>query len=203
MKANASIRIGTGRTILEVSLDGATHLGQLATNLMVTPGHQLYLQQMIMDRTGNHPIAQQGLFAILHFAVVGIRFVLLLVPHKPMHQFAFSFSRTVLHHCPIDFMYVAHTEHLIQARKSLARLGKNDQATHRTVETMGDTNKHITRLLILLLQPGFHHLRKGGISGLVALHYLGGSLVHHDDVIVFVNYGHFGSWELGVTNYEC
>jgi hypothetical protein len=44
MKANAAIRIGAGRTVFQIPLDGTSHLGQLASYLMVATGLQVHFQ---------------------------------------------------------------------------------------------------------------------------------------------------------------
>ena len=41
MQANAPVGIAARRAVLQVSLNRATHLGQLATDLMVTAGFEI------------------------------------------------------------------------------------------------------------------------------------------------------------------
>jgi hypothetical protein len=39
--------VGTGGTIFEVAFDGTPHVGQLATDLMVATGVELYFEQIV------------------------------------------------------------------------------------------------------------------------------------------------------------
>ena len=63
MQADTAVGIGAGKAILQVALDGAAHLGQLATDLMVAARLQVHLQQAVVVRTGDEPIVQDGLLA--------------------------------------------------------------------------------------------------------------------------------------------
>ena len=48
VKANAAVRIGTGRPVFEVTFDRAAQMAQLAAYLMVTAGEQLHFQKMVL-----------------------------------------------------------------------------------------------------------------------------------------------------------
>ena len=47
MQADATVRVGTGKTVFQVSFDGATDFGKLATDLVVPSGVEDDFQQII------------------------------------------------------------------------------------------------------------------------------------------------------------
>ena len=143
-------------------------------------------------------IMKNSLLRILHFFIVRIRFVLLLISYQIMHQFSFRFFRTILHDCPVCLFDLSIPEHLIQTRQSLARLGKNDQSAHRTIQAMSHSQKNIARLRILLLEILLHCFRQRCITRFITLHNLRGRLIHHNDMVVFINYGHKLSMKVSV-----
>ena len=49
MQTDTSIRIGTWRTILQITFNRASHLCQLATNLMMTSGLKVDLKQEVIS----------------------------------------------------------------------------------------------------------------------------------------------------------
>ena len=73
---------------------------------------------------------------------------------------------------------------------SASGLGKQDYTTHRTVQTVGNTDIDISRLAILLFQPRLEHFRKRSITGFISLYNLTACFVYRDDMIVFVDNFH-------------
>ena len=124
MQADAAVRIGAGKTIFQVAFDWASHLGKLATDLVMTACLQVYSQQIIVVRASNHFIMQDRFLGIRPFRVISIALVLLLVANQPVHQLSLFCRRTVLHDRPIGLLYFADPEHLVQTGERLARLGK-------------------------------------------------------------------------------
>ena len=53
---------------------------------------------------------------------------------------------------------------------------------------MYNTEENGSRLIILLLDIGFHLFRKWQISSFVTLNNFRGSLINYDNVIIFVEY---------------
>ena len=124
MQADAAVRIRTGKTVFQVAFDRASHLGKLATDLVMTACLQVYSQQIIVVRAGNHFIMQDCFLGIRPFRVISIALILLLVANQPVHQLSLFCRRTVLHDRPIGLLYFADPEHLVQTGERLARLGK-------------------------------------------------------------------------------
>ena len=65
--------------------------------------------------------------------------------------------------------------------------GENHDPAHRTIQTVRDTDKDVTGLAILLLQPCLQHLRERLIARLVALHDLTAGLIYRYNMIILVN----------------
>ena len=190
MQANAPVGVAARRTVLQVSLDRATHLGQLAADLMVAAGFEVYFQKEITFRTSDKLIVEDGFLRPGLFLVVSIRLVLLLVTHQPMHQFPFFCRRTIPHNGPIRLVHFFRTEHFVEPGQSLAGTGKDHQSAHGTVQTVHHAEEHVPRLVVLLFDVFLHHLRQRLVAGLVALHNLRTAFVDDDEVVVFVDYVH-------------
>ena len=47
MQGDAAVGVGTGGIIFEVAFDGTPQVGQLATDLMVATGVELYFEQIV------------------------------------------------------------------------------------------------------------------------------------------------------------
>ena len=56
MQTDAAVRIGAFGTILQVALDRATHVCQLATDLMVPARAQIDLEQVVTLRGGEEAV---------------------------------------------------------------------------------------------------------------------------------------------------
>ena len=81
VQADASIGVRTWVAIFQVSLDGASHFGQLATYLVMAACLQVYFQQAIVVRVSDGLVMQHGHLAARLLCVVSVAFVLLLVAH--------------------------------------------------------------------------------------------------------------------------
>ena len=60
------------------------------------------------------------------------------------------------------------------------------------------SQKNIARLRILLLEILLHCFRQRCITRFITLHNLRGRLIHHNDMVVFINYGHKLSMKVSV-----
>ena len=82
------------------------------------------------------------------------------------------------------------TKHLVEARQRLAGTSKDDKTAHRSVQPVGNTQKHIARLGIFRLDIIFDKFAKWPVTRLVALHNLARSLIDNYYMVVFVEYLH-------------
>lgn len=71
------------------------------------------------------------------------------------------------------------SKQLVESGQSLARLGKEDYATYRTIQPVNDPQKDVAGLLVLVFQVSLHFIRQRDIAGLVSL----------NDVPCFLSYG--------------
>ena len=110
VKADTPVRIGTRRTVLEVTLDWAADMAELAAYLMMTSCKQFDLEEVIAVRIGNVPVAQARELA---FSASGYKgFVLLLVAVHPVLQQSLFLSRSLAAECVIGFVHISVAEHL-------------------------------------------------------------------------------------------
>ncbi len=93
-----------GKAVFQVAFDRASHLGKLATDLVMTACLQVYSQQIIVVRASNHFIMQDCFLGIRPFRVISIALILLLVANQPVHQLSLFCRRTVLHDRPIGLL---------------------------------------------------------------------------------------------------
>ena len=83
---DAAIGIAARRPIFEVAFYRATEGRQLAAYLVVAPGEQLHLEELVAVASGKEPEAQLRLLRAGHLAVVGVALVLLLVAGEPVGE---------------------------------------------------------------------------------------------------------------------
>ena len=72
MQTDTSIGIRTWGTILQITFDRASHLCQLATNLMMTSRLQINFQQMIVLRMTYQFITENSLLTVGLLRVISI-----------------------------------------------------------------------------------------------------------------------------------
>ena len=184
---NVATRIAACRTILQIAFDGAAHLGQLTPNLVVSACEQVDFQQMIVLRSRNELVVQDGLLRPRHFVVIRITLVLLLVFEQPVCERCLGLRRTILRDGPIGLVHLARPKHVVQPRQCFRCFGKHHQARHGTVETMHHAEVNIPRLVVLFANILPHNVREWHIARLVALNDFATLLVDNNNVIIFVN----------------
>ena len=114
MQTDTSIRIGTWRTILQITFNRASHLCQLATNLMMTSGLKVDLKQEVIIRTADKLIAQNCFLTIGNLLIISIALILFFVTYQIMYQLTFRLPRAIFHNSPIGLSDLTVLEHLIQ-----------------------------------------------------------------------------------------
>ena len=179
-QANTAVGIAALSAIFQVTLYRTAHMGKLTAYLVVASGHEIYFQQTVMIRLTDEPVLQYGFLRMGHFVVVSIALVLLFISYKPVGQCTFGLWREVLCDCPIGLMHFAITKHLVQSCQCFRGFGKHNKSCHGSVKPMNHTEKHISRLLILLLEIAFDIFRQWHIAGFVALHNLTTMLIDND-----------------------
>ena len=168
MQTNTSIRIRTWKTIFQVTFYRTSNFCQLTSYLMVTSSHQVYLRLRVGRRERRDVGAVVGLHVLYHEVVdrgvadlrAYVRKPLLaearvhrvederlLVLHQIVSQLTLYTFRSILHDSPIRFLHLSISEHIIQTGQRLACLGKNHQATDRSVQPMDYAKDNISPVL--------------------------------------------------------
>ena len=152
MQADASVRIAAGSAIFEVASYGASHLCQLASNLMMAACAEMHLKEIIAVGLAQQLVVQDRLLASGHLAVIGFRLVAFRVAGEPMRQGAFRMGRRRGRKRQIGLPHpVVLGKKLVHAAQSLAGAGKTDDATNGAVQAVDHANEHLSGFLVLLL----------------------------------------------------
>ena len=191
MKADAAVGVAALGSVFQVTLDGTAYLGKLAANLMVTTCLQIDLQQTVAVAPPNQAVTEFCAFAVGHFALVSVGFVLLLVADQPMNQGAGGLWRRCSRDGPVGLADFARGEHFVEPRQCFAGTGKEHDATDRTVEPVNHTKEDVAWFGIRFLDVLLHCLAQRCVAGLVALNDFTTLLRDDDKVVVFVKNGHF------------
>ncbi len=187
VQADAAVGIAAGSAVFQVALDGAAYLGQLASDLVVPACMQLYLQEVITIAGSNKLVVQYRFLGIGHLVVIGLGGIRLLVAGEPVRQGAALLRRLVGYDGPVGFPYLLMSgKEFVQAGQGLAGLGKEYYAGYGSVQAMYNAQENISRLVVLLLQPGLDNIREGSIAGLVSLYDLPALFVYDYYMIIFV-----------------
>ena len=84
MQTNGCIRIASRITVFQIAFNGASDMGQLATDLMVAACHEVDFKKGVVVGVGESAVFQDSLLRIRLLLVVGIGFVLFLVANEPV-----------------------------------------------------------------------------------------------------------------------
>ena len=186
VKGYASVRIGTGCAVLEVSLDWAAYSGKLTADLMMPSREEFDLHKVISLRRTEETVAETGVLRALAGGRADKRLVQFFVTDKPVLQRSFLRVRLYRRQGPVAFVDISGTEELAEALERLGGLRKHDDAADRAVKTVGDAHKDVAALAVALRNESLQRFADGLITGLVSLDYLSGLLVEDEEVIVLV-----------------
>ena len=153
MEADAAVRIAAGSTIFQVTFNGTTYLGKLATYLMVATCVQRYLKHEVAFTLCNKTIVKHSFLAVWHFAVISTGCVLLLVARQPMGKRFLKLRRLVCDNRQVSFLHsLMLGKHFVKSGQGLARFGKKHDTAHGTIQPVNDAKKDIAGLLVLLFE---------------------------------------------------
>lgn len=189
MERDAAVGVAAWCAVLQVALDGAAYLGELAAYLVVTASMKRHLEEEVAVALCHEAIVEHRLLAVRNLTVVGSGCVLLLVAREPMRERAFWLRRPGSDDGKVglpDGLMLG--KHLIEPGQSLTRLGKQHNAADWTVEPVNHTKIDVPWLLIPVLQVILHHIRQGDIASLVSLHDVPCLLSDGNQVVVLVEY---------------
>ena len=190
MERDAAIGVGAWGSILEISFDGAAHVGKLAPDLVMTTRVELNFEQMIAALGGGKKcIIQRGKLCL---GVRGVgsdeAFVKLGIAEKIILQMARRTGGCLRYNSTIDLAKIALFDELIHAAECLAGFSKEDHPADGTVQSMNNTAENVAGLGITLLDVGLKKVGKAEVAGLVGLDNLSRQLVEGYQVVVFVQY---------------
>ena len=199
VERNAAVRVGTGRSVLEVAFDGAADVGELAADLVMAAGKQLNLDEMIT--LGAFQIAVFE-FRFLGFAARSLGdegLVQLFVPGHPVGQECLGRLGPGAAQCPVGLVDLALPEHRIQAFQGLGGLGQDDDAAHRAVQAVGNSHEHLAGLGIPLRDESLQRFAHRFVARLVSLDDLARPLVENEQVVVLIKDASFNGLEFLVV----
>ena len=180
-QAYAAVGVGALGAVLEVSLDGTAHVGQLAADLVVPAGVQFHFQKEVALGGLDEGVLEFGLFAVLGH----VRFVLGLVAYQVVYERVAVFRGPIGREGPVGLVDFSFAEHFVEALQGLGGFGKQDHTAHGPVQAVGDSHEHLTGLAVPLGDECLERFAQGFVSGLVSLHNLSRPLVENKQVVVF------------------
>ena len=126
MQTDAAVWITARSAILQVALNGASHLCQLASYLMMATCMQLYFQKEIAFAGGYKSVIQYRFLRVWYLTFVSLGCVCLLVTCQPMCQGAALLRWFVGHNGPVGFPYLLmFGKELVQAGRALLVFAKS------------------------------------------------------------------------------
>ena len=152
----AAIGIASRCPILQVALDGTADMRQLATYLVMPSCEQFYLDEVVTLGMIQHLIMQFSLLGVGHLLLIGVALILSFIAHDPMFEVALKGLRAICGDRPIGLVHLPFPKHLIQSREGLGCSCKNHQSRHRTIKTMYNPEKYVSRFVVLRLDIFFH-----------------------------------------------
>jgi len=186
MKVNPPAGIGPRRAVFQVPLDVTPDGGKLGPDLVVAPGVQLDLQQVVALQAQKETIREARLLCIVAGAGNHERLVQRLVSPQPVYQRIGVPGRSLRHKGPVGFFHAAFTEERAQPLERLFRAGKEHHAARGTIQPVRDPDEDVSLLPVFFLQVVTDLVGQRTVAGLVALHNVGRKLVDGNEVIVFV-----------------
>ncbi len=75
----------------------------------------------------------------------------------------------------------------VHSCEGLASAGEDSHPTHRPVEPVNNTEKHIARLAVSVFDVSLDHIAQGRIASLISMNQDASRLVHGNKMVIFVN----------------
>ena len=188
VEMNGGVIVGAAGAVFDVTFDGALQTAQRRADLMMPPGFGFYFYERIMVRTTDYSVCEFALLSTWSILVVREAFVDAFVFLQIVDDVSIGLLGSGADHCPIGFLNVAQSKKIGQTRQGFGRACVQNDAAHRTVESVDRADEGISRLVVFLLDVFAHHLAQGDVTAGVALYDVRGSLVDSDQMIVFIEH---------------
>ena len=188
VKVNGGVVIGSAGAVFDVTFDGAFQTAQRRADLMMPPGFGFYFYERIMIRTTDYAVCEFALLSTWSILIVGEAFVDAFVFLQIVDDVSIGLLGSGADDCPIGFLNVAQPKKIGQTGQGFGCARVQNDAAHRTVESVDCTDEGISRLVVFLLDVFAYHLAQGDVTAGVALYNVRGSLVDSNQMIVFIQH---------------
>ncbi len=199
VERDASVGVGAGSAVLEVALDGAADVGELAADLVMTAGEEFHLDQMIAFGAFQVVVPELRLLGFAARSLGDEGLVQLFIPGHPVGQERLGRFGPGAAQCPIGFVDFSLPEHRIQAFQGLGGLGQDHDAAHRAVQAVGNPHEHLAGFFVPLCDEGLQRLTDRLVARLVALDDFARALVENEQMVVLVEDASFDGLEFLVV----
>ena len=199
METDAAVGITAFGAVFEIAFHRASDGSQLAAYLMMPTGLQIDFQQRIVFAPHQGLVGQNSQFSLFGIGFGNKRLVELLIAHQPVFQSSFGLFRCALNNGPVGFSKIVLRterlllEHIVEAGEGFGCAGKEHHSARGSVQPMRHAQEHFAGLVVFDLDIGLYHLAQRRITRFVTLHDLVAGFVDSDDMIIFVENGHFNS----------
>jgi len=131
---------------------------ELAAYLMMAAGQQLHFQQKVSVSIRKVAVAKLCKLGFGPGFAGDETLVQFFVALHPVFQQALLFGRRSTAQGQIGLVHLTVAEHRVQPFQGLGCLGKDAQPAHRPVQTVGNSEKHVPRLVVTFLYECFQGL---------------------------------------------
>lgn len=192
MESYGRIWEGVRGAVLDITDDRAAYGCQLCTDLVMSSGMEVDLQQRLpFGGLSHHSILQHRLLRLLRRRADRVALILIPIAKEMVGQSGSGAIRTSLDKGEVDLLKVVPTaKGVIESCECLAGACEEYHPAHRSVKSVCHPEEDSTGLIVLILDIGFAGLHKWLISGTIPLHDLTGSLGDSEQVVVLVEYLH-------------
>ena len=187
VEGDGAVVVAARSAIFEVALDGASDVGQLAANLMMTACMEVDIEEVVATvGDGNFSVFEARQLGVGSCGAEDIAFISFLILDKPVLEGTDRLRRGVLHDCPVVFLELAGAHLLHHAAESLGGFSEEDNTRDRTVETVDDATIDLARFMVAFLDELLHEISQTGVASLVTLCNLAREFVDSQQVVVLV-----------------
>ena len=186
MEGDAAVGVGPGRTVLEIALDGAADVCELAADLVMPSGHEFHLDEMVALRAFQVHVSELRLLGFMSRPFCDEGFVQFLVAGHPVGKEGRCGFGLAAAESPVGLVDVSVPEHRIQAFQGFGGLCEEDESAYRTVQAVGDAHEYLSRLPVPQGDERLERFAQRFVAGLVALDDFARPLVEDEQVVVLV-----------------
>ena len=175
MQRDGAIGVGARSPIFQIALDGATEVGELATDLMVTARMEVDFQQIVAPRRAcDGAVVEDGGLSVGRARGDDERLVEFFVAGERIFQMAVKRRRLVVGDGPIGFLKLVVFDHVVHAAKRLGGLCEKHHTRYGAIQTVDDATEDVARFGIAEFEEVLDFVGEAGVTRFVALDNLSG-----------------------------